>query len=157
MLTHSNPFPLSQATHTPRLYSRRPSPYFPVVTASTISTVPSQAACCVLAASTRRGVWTVAAVTAEVRWCVNVREGVGWFTGSHPGAMPAGHNSLPVSTPKSLPSAPGYARWLDVMRGKRKGDERRMMDSNTWPLEWLSKTYLIDQVTTETTMYFIHE
>lgn len=105
-----NTLPLSQAAHTPRPCSRHPSPYFPVVTANSISTVPSRPACSAPAAASRRGAWTVVAVTVEVRWCVSVREEAGWFTGSHPGAMPAGQNSPLASTPKSLPSVPGYAR-----------------------------------------------
>lgn len=40
--------------------------------------------------------------------------------------MPAGHNSPPESTLKFLPSAPGSTKWLDVMRGKRRSDERWM-------------------------------
>lgn len=157
MLTHKlilncNLFSLSQAARTLRPCSRRPSPYSLVVTATSISMVPSQAACSAPAASSRRGVWTVAAVIVEVHWCASVLEGAGWFTGSRPGAMPAGHNSPPVSTPKSLPSAPGYAKWLDVMTEKSKSDERWMTNWNNWPLAWLAKTFSIGQVTTDTTM-----
>lgn len=117
----------SQVAHTPRPFSRPPYPYCPVVTASIISTAPSQAACSAPAASSRRGVWTVAVVTVEVRWCVSVQEGVGWFTGSRPGVMLAGHNSPLASTPKCLPSAPGYARWLHVMTKKREDDRRTII------------------------------
>lgn len=120
------PLHLSQAAHTPRPYSRLPSTFFPVATASSTFTVPSQPVCSAPAASGQIGASTVAEVTVEVRWCASAQEGVGWFTGSRPGVMPAEHNSPRVSTPKSLHSPPGYTRWSDVIR---KSDERRK--SNT--------------------------
>lgn len=111
-------FSPSQAAHTPRPCSRRPSLYCLAATATSTSTVLSPAACSAPAASRRRDGWTVAAGTAEVRWCASVPEGVGWFTGSRPGVTPAGPNSPPASTPKCPPSAPGSVKWSDVMTGR---------------------------------------
>lgn len=113
--------PLFQVAPTPRPFSRRRSPCSPVATASSISTAPSQAACSVPAACTRGGAWTVAAATAAGRWCASAPEGGGWFTGSRRGATPAGRSSRPVSTPKSLPSACGFGKWLDARTEKPNG------------------------------------
>lgn len=101
---------LFQAVHTPRPCSRLLCLCFHAAIARSIFTQPSQAACSVPAASTQKGVWTVAVETVEVHWCVSAQEGVGSFTGSHPGVMPAGHSSPLVSTPKSPHLAPGYAK-----------------------------------------------
>lgn len=105
-----NSYLFFQDVHTQRPYSKPRCPFSHAATASSISTVLSRAACSAPGASSQRGVWTVAGVTVEVRWCVSDQEGAGWFMGSRPGVMLAGHNSPLVFTPKSLPLAHGYAK-----------------------------------------------